>query len=319
MSLRVYVTKVTDEAESIRSYELIAAEGTPLPAFTAGAHIVVNLPNGMARQYSLTGDAGDRQRYLIAVQRETEGRGGSRWIYDNLREGDSLEIGDPVNHFTLAEEAERHLLIAGGIGITPILAMASSLERAGADYHLVYCARRPARTAFRNRLLSPAFQDRVRFVYDEAEEAQRLDLAAILGAQPPGTHAYCCGPAGMIRAFRQATNHWPSERVHFELFAADPEAPPPPAEDQAFTVEIASTGQRFEIPPGRSILAVLSGHGLEVPKLCESGYCGSCLTGVLEGVPEHRDSVQSDAERAAGTYIALCCSRARSDLLVLDL
>ena len=319
MSLRVYVTKVTDEAESIRSYELIAAEGGALPDFAAGAHTVVNLPNGMARQYSLTGDAGERQRYLIAVQREAKGRGGSRWIYDNLREGDNLEISSPVNHFALAEEAERHLLIAGGIGITPILAMARSLERAGADYNLVYCARRPARAAFRNLLLSPPFHDRVSFVYDEEEGPQRLDLAALLSAQPLGTHAYCCGPAGMIRAFRQAASHWPSGRVHFELFAADPEAPHLSTVDRAFTVEIASTGQRFTIPPGRSILAVLSGHGLEVPKLCESGYCGSCLTGVLEGVPEHRDTVQSDADRAAGTYIALCCSRAKSDLLVLDL
>lgn len=316
--MKVYITRVTDEAESIRSYELTAAAGGPLPAFTAGAHIIVKLPNGMARQYSLTGDVDDRRRYVIAVQREAEGRGGSRWIYDNLREGDSLEIAAPVNHFALAAKAERHLLIAGGIGITPMLAMARSLERTGADYHLIYCARRPERTAFRDVLLSPPFHNRVRFVYT-GKEAQRLDFAALLGAELPGTHAYCCGPAGMIRAFRQAASHWPGERVHFELFTADPKATPPPATDRAFTVEIASTGRRFEIPPDQSILAVLSSHGLEVPKLCESGYCGSCLTAVLEGVPEHHDSVQTDAEKAAGTYLTLCCSRARSDLLVLDL
>jgi vanillate monooxygenase ferredoxin subunit len=319
LSLKVRVTRIIDEAENVRSYELTAAEGGPLPAFTAGAHVVVNLPNGMARQYSLTGDADDRQRYVIAVQREAEGRGGSRWIYDSLREGDGLEIGVPANHFALAERAGRHLLIAGGIGITPILAMARSLKRSGADYNLVYCARRPTRTAFRDLLSSPPFRDHVRFVYSEGEETQRLDLAALLGAQPPGTHAYCCGPAGMISSFRQVANHWPAECVHFELFAADREAAPVSTENRSFTVEIASTGQRFEIPPDRSILAVLSSHGIEVPKLCESGFCGSCLTAVLEGVPEHRDTVQSDAEKAAGTYITPCCSRTRSNLLVLDL
>lgn len=315
---KVCVSNVADEAENIRSYELTPMGGGLLPDFDPGAHIIVNLPSGLARQYSLTNSADERWRYVVAVQKENEGRGGSKWLYENLREGSTLEILGPANHFPLVEDAKEYLLIAGGIGITPILSMVRRLHSRGAKFTLVYCAQRPSRAAFREILSTSSFAKHVDFVFSE-DRAQGLDLASLLEKQSSDVHAYCCGPSRMIGAFRQATRNWAAERVHLELFTAHPEVDAASENDQAFLVEVSSTGERFEVPPGESILSVLSRHGIEVPRLCESGYCGSCLTGVLDGSPDHRDSVQSDAEKASDTYITPCCSRAKSELLVLDL
>mgnify|MGYP002387846124 CR=1 FL=1 len=321
LDIAARVAGITEEAERIRSFELVSAEGGELPPFTAGAHVVVKLPNGLARQYSLVSDPEDRAHYVIAVLREAEGRGGSRFMHDDLRVGDHLVLTPPVNRFPLAEQGRRHLLIAGGIGITPLLAMARRLERLSADYMLVYCARRPADTAFRHILTAAPFAAHLRFVHDEGNPARGLDIARVLAAEPEDTHVYCCGPAGMLRAFKAATAAagWPDDQVHSEAFAADTQSPGVVADNRAFTVIAARSGTRILVPPEESVLAALLRHGIDVPRLCEQGYCGSCLTRVLSGCPDHRDTVLSDAEKAANDYMTLCCSRALSDVLILDL
>jgi ferredoxin-NADP reductase len=317
--ITVRVARITAEAERIRSFELVPESGDRLPVFTAGAHIVVSLPNGLARQYSLASDPADRERYVIAVLREEQGRGGSRWMHDSLQEGDRLIIGPPVNRFPLDERGARHLLIAGGIGITPLLAMARRLERLAADYTLIYCTRTPAGMAFQDIVKSAPFAPHLRIVHDEGDPARGLDMARTLAMEPADTHVYCCGPAGMLRAFRTAAAAWPSGQVHYEAFGADPGLPASIGDDRAFTVVIARTGQLIPVAPDESMLGALLRHGIVVPRLCEQGYCGSCLTRVVDGVPDHRDTVQSDAEKASNDYVALCCSRAAGAMLTLDL
>lgn len=319
MAFEVRVTKIVDETDRIRSFELRGLDGARLPDFEPGAHVVVRLPGGMARQYSLAGDDGDRDRYLIAVLRDDAGRGGSLWMHQRVREGDTLTIAGLSNMFSLADEAKRHLLIAGGVGITPILAMARKLSRVNADYDVIYCTRDPQSAAFRDQLLSPPLRDHTRFVHDGGDPARGLDLVREIDAAPADTHLYCCGPASMIRAFKAATRTRQHRFVHIESFAGEPAAAGISANDRAFAIVIASSGRRFEIPADSTMLSTLTKRGFDVPKLCESGYCGSCLTRVLAGTPDHRDTVQSDAEKASGGFVALCCSRALSDVLVLDL
>ncbi len=319
MPLTLRIRRVVEEAPDIRSFELVPGEGRRLPPVSAGAHVAVFLGNGLVRHYSIASDPADRSRYLIAVLREAAGRGGSAWIFENWREGTWVEIAEPSNHFPLAAEAERHLLVAGGIGITPLLAMAYSLERQAADYRLYYCTRTAERTAFRALLSRPPFAGRVVLVHDEGDPAKGFDLQALLRQRQPGTHTYCCGPEGLIKAFRAAAAHWPQEAVHVEYFAADPEASLYQGAERPFAVELASSGRVFEIPADRSILSVLAEAGIAVPKLCEEGLCGSCMTGVRDGIPDHRDRVQTDAEKAENDYMTLCCSRSKSPRLVLDL
>lgn len=317
--LEVRVTKVADETARIRSFELRRLDEGRLPDFEPGAHVVVRLADGMARQYSLAGDDRDHHSYLIAVLREEAGRGGSLWMHQRVREGDTLRIEGPFNMFPLASEAKRHLFIAGGIGITPILAMARKLTRMGADYEVVYCTRDLGSTAFRDLLLAPPLCRHVRLVHDGGVPARGLDIMREIDAASPDTHMYCCGPAGMIRAFKTATQARKRGFVHSESFTGGPVAGSSGANDRAFAVVIASSGVRLEIPADGTMLATLTRHGIEVQRLCEAGYCGSCLTRVLSGTPDHRDTVQSDAEKAGAGLVALCCSRASSDVLVLDL
>ncbi|MGE0240524.1 MAG: PDR/VanB family oxidoreductase [Parvibaculaceae bacterium] len=319
MDIEVAIARIGEEAERVRSFELVAVAGGVLPPFTAGAHIVVKLPEGLARHYSLASDPQDRERYVIAVLREDAGRGGSRWMHEQLRAGDCLTIASPVNRFPLAEQGARHLLIVGGIGITPLLAMARRLTRLAADYTLVYCTRTPAAAAFRPVLEAPPFVSHVRFVHDEGDPRRSLDISQILAAEPAHAHVYCCGPAGMLRAFRKAASAWPAGQVHYEAFGVDPAVPGMAEENHPFTLIVASTGQRIPVPAGMSMLSALERHGIEVPRLCEQGYCGSCLTRVVDGIPDHRDTVQSDAEKATNAYVALCCSRAAGGVLTLDL
>jgi vanillate O-demethylase ferredoxin subunit len=319
VDLKLRVARVIEEADRIRSFELRSIDDRELPAFEPGAHIVVKLPNGMMRQYSLAGDAQDRHRYLIAVLREDRGRGASVWMHENIRPGGDLTVGPPVNRFPLARQARRHLLIAGGIGITPMLAMAQKLSGMAADYALIYCTRAPENTAFRELLSSSPFRPHVHFVHDGGEPSHGLDIAGALALEPRHAHVYCCGPKGMIQAFRSAARGRPGHLVHYESFIGAQAPQTDAAKDRAFAIVIASSGQRIEVPAGASILTALALHGVTVPKLCEAGYCGSCLTRVLEGVPEHRDTVQSDAEKVSNEFITLCCSRAQTEMLVLDL
>jgi len=318
MTLSLTISRVIEETDQIRSFRLSPDDGAELPPFQAGAHISVHLGNGLIRQYSLANDPADRSHYLVAVLREPQSRGGSAWIFDNWKAGDRIEAEPPVNHFPLAPEAAHYLLIAGGIGITPLFSMAHALQRKRANYTLYYCTRSPEAAVFRDLLLGDGFRDRVRFVHDGGDRRRSLDLAALLGRYSLGTQVYVCGPAGLIQGVREAAAHWPEDSVRFEYFEADKESLTDRS-DTAFTIRIASTGQELEVPAGRSALAVLLENGITVPKLCEEGVCGSCLTGVLNGVPDHRDRVQTAAEQRSNQYMALCCSRGKSDYVVLDL
>ncbi len=318
--LQVRVAAIQSEAQAIKSFALVDPAGKELPRFTAGAHVLVDLANGLTRQYSLCNDPVETHRYRIAVLRESHGRGGSAWMHDSVAVGDVLSISMPRNNFALVGDATSFLLIAGGIGVTPIIAMCRDLDRRAQDFRLHYCTRTPAMTGFRDELAASTFARRVDFYHDDGEPANGLDVQALLATVAADTHVYCCGPTGLMRAVKQAAAHWPAERIHFEVFAASGDAAPSlQAGDREFEVVIASTGQTLSVPAGRTILEVLLEHGVLVENLCREGICGTCITKVIEGVPDHRDQVLDDAEKAQNRLITVCCSRARGRKLVLDL
>lgn len=318
-SLEVRIARIVQEAEGIKLFELVDPQGGPLPPFTAGAHVIVQLGAGLDRQYSLANDPQERHRYVIAVLRDPASRGGSIHMHEALVEGQTLRIGPPQNHFPLAAEGTRHLLIAGGIGITPMRAMVHALSRTGADFHLYYCTRSPEMTAFRADLEKSTQPGQVTFVHDGGDPSKGLDAAKLLAEPGEGRHVYVCGPPGLIKGVREAAAHWPSGTVHFEVFSAEATEELHQDGDSGFQVEIASSGQVFEIPADRTILEVLLANDIEVPRLCEEGYCGSCITDVLEGVPDHRDVVLTEDEQASNKLVTVCCSRAKTGRLKLDL
>jgi vanillate O-demethylase ferredoxin subunit len=315
--LQVRVARKAREAEDICSYELVRVDGQPLPAFSAGAHIDVHVRDGLVRQYSLCNPPHERQRYVIGVLRDPASRGGSAAMHEAIEVGSLLQISAPKNHFPLLP-ARRSLLFAGGIGVTPILAMAESLAGAGAGFEMHYSARAPERTAFRERIAESGFAADVHFHYDSGDAAQKLDLAALIAAPDADTHIYVCGPGGFIDYVVNTAKAlgWPAAQVHLEYFAA---AAVDTGADTAFDVRLASSGRVISIPAGRSVVAVLAENGVDVPVACEQGVCGTCLTRVLDGVPEHRDVYLTDQERAANDQFTPCCSRAKSAVLVLDL
>jgi vanillate O-demethylase ferredoxin subunit len=320
-TMKVRVARKQEEAEGISSFELVSLDGQPLPPFTAGAHIDVHVKPGLVRQYSLCNPPHERHRYLIGVLRDPSSRGGSQGMHDHIHAGAQLEISEPKNHFPLVPLADgkRSLLLAGGIGVTPILAMAEELAAQGADFALHYCTRSPERTAFRERIAQAPYAACVHYHHDSGPAEQKFDLAALLASADRGTHLYLCGPGGFIdHVLAVAQEHgWPKEQVHLEYFGAA--ATPAPEGDQPFDVRIASTGKVFTIPADRSVLQVLGEQGVFIPASCEQGVCGTCLTKVLEGVPDHRDLYLTEEEQAANDIFTPCCSRARSATLVLDL
>lgn len=315
--ISVKVLRRKQEALDIASFELARPDGSALPAFSAGSHIDVQVPGGLTRQYSLCNDAAENHRYRIAVLRDANSRGGSAAMHDALKEGDTLLISEPRNHFPLVH-AQRTLLFAGGIGVTPLLAMAQRLATSGADFTLHYSTRSAERTAFRDEIGASAYADRVRFHFDDGEAAQKLDLAAELGAPQPGTHLYVCGPTGFIDFVVKTAQGlgWPQEQVHLEYFGA---APQDTTGDRAFQVKIASSGAVYDIPADQTVVHALQEHGIEILTSCEQGVCGTCITRVLQGECDHRDLYFTDEEKAANDQFTPCCSRAKSPLLVLDL
>ncbi len=311
------IRSITYLAEAINGYELVDPKGRDLPRFAAGSHIAVRLGGGLLRDYSLWNDPAERRRYCIAVLRERDGEG-SRQLHERVRVGDPVEVSAPRNNFPLAEEASRHLLLAGGIGITPIMAMIAELRRRGADFLLHYCTRSPEATAFREELDLLAAQGRVRFHHDGGDPARGLDIAASLRAPQPGTHLYYCGPAGMMAAAAAAAAGWPPGTVHCEYFTG-PAARPPEAltEDRPFRVRLAKSGGEYEIPAGETIVDVLRRHDIAVRTSCELGYCGTCLTRYRAGEPDHRDQILRADDRRH--YVLICCSRAVTPVLELEL
>lgn len=317
-SLKVRVATKTVEALDICSFELVSPDGKPLPAFSAGSHVDVAVADGITRQYSLCNDPTDSHRYQIAVLRDAKTRGGSAAMHDRVQVGDLVEISAPKNHFPLAHDARRHLLLAGGIGVTPILCMAERLALTGAEFEMHYCTRSVDRTAFRDRIARSSFGSRVRFHHDDGEAAQKLDIAALLARPEPGTHLYVCGPKGFMDAVlgTARSQGWLDAHVHSEYFAAEQ---PPAGANQAFEVQLASSGRIVVVPADKSVVQALTAAGVEVLTSCEQGVCGTCLTRVLEGVCDHRDLYLSADEQAANDQFTPCCSRARSGRLVLDL
>jgi len=317
ITLPVRVARKTAEAQDIAGFELVAADGAALPAFSAGAHIDVHLPRGLLRHYSLCSDPRETQRYRIAVLREPASRGGSLAMHA-LKVGDALEISVPRNHFALDMRASEHLLLAGGIGITPIVCMAEQLAAAGASFELHYATRSASRTAFLSHLRDAAYAGNVHIHHNHGAAMQRLDLAAVVAQPRVGRHLYVCGPAGFIDATLAAAQAagWPPETLHREYFAAPPAAP---AEQGAFDVQIASSGAVIHVASDQSVIAALAAAGIERPVSCEQGVCGTCLTGVLDGQPDHRDVYLTDEEHARGDCFTPCCSRALSPRLLLDL
>jgi vanillate O-demethylase ferredoxin subunit len=305
------------EARDICSFDLVALDREPLPQFSAGAHIDVHLPAGLVRQYSLCNNPSETHRYQIAVLRDANSRGGSAAMHA-LEVGQTLNISAPKNHFPLVHDAPHSVLLAGGIGVTPLLCMAEQLATLGASFELHYCTRSVDHTAFSRRIGSSSFGDRVHAHHDDGPQTQKLDLAAVLASRDNGKHLYVCGPSGFMEWVLESarTAGWPEERLHREYFAA---APVDTSGDGSFEVQIASTGKLIRVEADQTVIEALCAHGIWVPTSCEQGVCGACLTRVLDGTPEHRDMFLTPDEQARGDQFTPCCSRASSATLVLDL
>lgn len=316
-NLLVRVANRRPEALDIISLELTAVDGGSLPPFSAGSHIDVDVGNELVRQYSLCNDPRESHRYLISVLRDPKSRGGSLAVHDTIKLGDVIKISEPKNHFALVP-SRRSLLFAGGIGITPILCMAEWLQHAGSDFEFHYCARSIERMAFRAHIARSEFADRVSLHFDKGDASQKLDAAVVLAEKGTDVNLYVCGPAGFIDHIVTTAKSlgWLDSNIHLEHFGA------PPADtsgDAAFQVKISSTGAVYDIPANCSVIRVLEQHGIDVPVSCEQGVCGTCLTRVIAGQPDHRDLFLTDAERAANDQFTPCCSRSKSAILVLDL
>jgi len=316
-TIAVRVNDKTCEADGICSYELVREDGQALPAFEAGAHIDVHVTDTLVRQYSLCNPPGETHRYQIGVLRDPASRGGSRGMHEDIHVGSVLQISAPKNHFPLVP-AGRTLLFAGGIGVTPILAMAEALAGQDAAFEMHYCARSPERAAFRDRIAASGFASRVHFHYDSGATSEQLDLHGVLAAPRPDTHVYVCGPQGFIEHVLATAEGlgWAPAQLHVEYFKAEAVDT---SGDRDFDVKLASSGKVITIPAGRTVIKVLAEQGIDIPYSCEEGVCGTCLTRVLDGVPDHRDRYLIDEERAANDQFTPCCSRARTPLLVLDL
>ncbi len=305
------------EARGIASYEFVSADGRPLPPFTAGAHIDLHLPREMIRSYSLLNAPSDAARYVVAVQRDAQGRGGSAWMHAQPRVGDRIRASLPGNDFALDEEAAHSVFIAGGIGITPILSMLHRLEELGRRWQLHYAGRSPEETAFADTLRAMQGgrgHGEVEFCFGSSR-AERLDIAAIVRNAPAGAHLYCCGPSRMIDAFVEACAGRPAHTVHFERFAAGSAA----ATEGGYEVVLERSGRRLAVAPGKTILDTLLDNAIDVPYACSAGVCGTCRTRVIAGEPDHRDDYLDAQEKQSNEAIMICCSGSRSKTLVLDL
>jgi phthalate 4,5-dioxygenase reductase component len=311
---RLRLARRAQIAKDIFELEFRRADATDLPAFTAGAHIQIQVPNELVRKYSLCNDPAERQRYVIAVKHETGGRGGSRSLIQEAKIGDDLLVSEPVNNFGLSKRTQAFVLIAGGIGITPIMSMIRQLEsEPEKQFKLYYCTRTPEVTAFHDELSAPELRTKVKIHHDEGDPNKSLDLWPILEERRNLAHLYCCGPRALMEAIRDMSGHWPPSAVHFEAFG---DAETHKTDDRPFTIKLARSGEIIAVPAGQTILEAMRTRGFDAPSSCESGTCGTCRTRLLSGEADHRDLVLSDNER--GNQIMICVSRARSAQLVID-
>ncbi|MDB5951475.1 MAG: oxidoreductase/oxygenase, vanB family [Massilia sp.] len=317
-TIEVQVKRAAHEASDIKLFELGYADGSRLPPFEPGSHIDVHVADGILRQYSLCNGPDDTCSYLIAVKKEAASRGGSLGMHERIKVGDTLTISVPRNNFALSPHAARHLLIGAGIGITPLLSMGRHLMATGSQFELHYFSRSVGHAAFHALLSSPEFAGKVVFHLGLDPDGVRAALQTLLAQRTPDAHLYLCGPGPFMDQVRaQAAAAWPDDAVHLEYFAADQSLLAAPTE--GFEVTLARSGRTYAVPESESIVEVLARHGIEVPVSCEQGVCGTCITNVLEGVPDHRDMFLSESEKKSCKQMALCVSRALTPKLVLDL
>ncbi|RQS67679.1 oxidoreductase [Burkholderia sp. Bp8963] len=338
--MKLTLTRKLPAATDICMFELASADGAALPPFTAGAHIDVHV-GGFVRQYSLCNSPSEAGVYRLGVLREPASRGGSLAMHA-CEPGATLDVSAPRNHFPLDPHAAHSVLLAGGIGITPLLSMAAYLIETGQSFELHYCAREPARAAFLDRLGTPGLKARTRLWFDDDPAGRRIDFAQVLANPEPRTHLYVCGPGGFISAALAAAAQagWSAANVHREYFGAAgvgaagvgaagaaaagvgtavAGAAASADGDRAFQVSLAQSARIVDVPAGTTIVEALRGCGIDVPVSCEQGVCGTCVTRVLSGTPDHRDVYLTDDERAANDQILPCCSRAVTPVLVLDI
>jgi ferredoxin-NADP reductase len=314
--LNVCIQKRIDAAQGIVVLELVRPDGQLLPAFEAGAHVDVEVKPGLVRQYSLSNDPAERDRYVLGVLLDRKSRGGSQVVHGEFREGDTIKISPPRNAFGLRPNMSKAVLVAGGIGITPIKAMAHSLHRQDIDFELHYCVRTRDASAFGSELSDAPFAQKVSWHVD-AENSGPVTPGSYLPDSADARHLYICGPGGFIEAVRQHAleTGWPAEHIHIEHFASSATA----IGGNVFTVVAARSGTRVQVQEGQTIAQALAGAGLEVLTSCEQGICGVCLTEVLDGIPEHHDQYQTDEEKASNRHITVCCSRSKTLVLKLDI
>lgn len=312
---QVQVRSRTAIADDIIALELVSLDAEPLPDFEAGAHVDLRTNSGLIRQYSLCSDPGAHGHYRLGILLDPKSRGGSIAIHDEIAEGSIVEVSAPRNHFPLDATATESLLFGGGIGITPLLAMAYSLAERGSAFALHYCVREQSRAAFFQELTEGSFSDHVHFHFDDGPDEQRLDVASAFGLPSGGRHIYVCGPAGFIDFITNEARRrgWPDSQIHSERFDADVDKA-----GESFEFVASRSQQTFIIPGDKTIAEVLLAAGVDVSVACEQGICGTCLCDVLEGTPDHRDLVQSDDEKSSNARIALCCSRSLSARIVVD-
>ena len=317
-TLTVRVERISRQTPEILSFELAHPWGRPLPSYEAGAHIDVHMPGGFSRQYSLArAPSGEAGGYVIGVKREAGSRGGSASMHERVREGDLLPISAPRNTFPLREEAAHHLLLAGGIGMTPLLAMAQALAARGASFTLCVFARSEEHLAFADALHAPALAPHLRLHLDQGDASQRLDLRALLAERAPSTHLYVCGPGGFMQVVRDAAakTDWPDDALHAEYFAAPTDANT--TTGLPFTLRLARRGISVPVAADQTAVDALHEVGIDIPVSCQQGLCGTCVVeGEGEGA-EHRDFCLTGSERRH--KVALCCSRAKGTELVLQL
>ncbi|WP_084386670.1 cupin domain-containing protein [Castellaniella caeni] len=317
-TMQLEVADVQAEARDVISVELQAPGGAQLPPFEPGAHLPIDLPNGLRRHYSLSGDWRERDRYVIGIARAPQSKGGSLYAHQSLRRGMSLQVAAPRNNFPLAPDAAQYLFIAGGIGITPLLAMIRWCSAQGKPWRLAYAVRSAQRAAFLETLQAmPGGQVHV---HADNLMAGFFDPVPWLQGAPEGEHVYCCGPAPMMAAVKAAASHRDPKTVHFEYFAAPQDSAPAAGKEHAFMVELRRSSRTLQVPANKSILEVLEENGVEgVVSSCREGTCRTCETGICEGQVEHRDFCLTPEEQQANKSMMVCVSRARSERLVLDL
>ncbi|WP_336692778.1 PDR/VanB family oxidoreductase [Delftia acidovorans] len=315
--LQAFVHTLRFEAQDTISVDLRPVAGGEFPAFTPGSHIDLHLPNGLVRSYSLSNPSEERHRYVVGVLRDRASRGGSRCVHESLRVGMPITISEPRNHFALHEDAAHTVLVAGGIGITPLLCMARRLKGQGRSFEMLYFARERKGAAFLEELQALGMPLHLHF---DSEAGGPPDLHALLAQRQPdaGTHHYACGPTPMLDAFEKLCAELGHANAHIERFT--------PVEVKAaddarsnYTVELKRSGRFIEITPEKSLLDTLLDAGIKMDYSCCEGVCGSCETRVLEGVPDHRDSVLSPKEKASNKVMMVCVSGCKSERLVLDI